>query len=71
MLIPFIEGGLKMRVEIKEGETKFPWAMMSLQDLGFWESKVSKCRKLSMQTLVNTSLLEEALGVCDAKEEEE
>ena len=41
--------------EISEVDTKFVYALklVSSKDLGFWESKVSKCQKLSMQAHFN------------------
>ena len=42
-----------MREGNREDDIKFIHAMklVALEDLGFWEAKVSKCRNLSMQAL--------------------
>ena len=53
--------------EISEGCIEFLYdvKLVSLEDLEFWEPKVSKCRKLSMQTLFSFLMLGDALGLSD------
>lgn len=43
--MPFSEGGLILTWEINEGDTRFFYTMtlVSPNDLGFWEPKVSMC----------------------------
>jgi hypothetical protein len=69
LIIPFSEGGLITCVcgEISEGDTKFLHAtrLVAREDLGFWELKVSKCRKLSKHALFDFLMLGDALGVSD------
>ena len=42
-----------MCVGNREGDVNFIYAMklVPLEDLGYWEAKMSKCRNLSMQAL--------------------
>ena len=51
--------------EISEGDTKILYAMKLVppKDVGFWEFKVLKCQKLSMQAFFNFLVLEDASGV--------
>ena len=54
--------------EINESNTIFFDATksMSLENLEIWEPKVSKCRKLSIQALLNFLVLGDALRVSAA-----
>lgn len=61
--------------EISEGHTKLIYIMklMPPKDLGFWEFKVSKCRKLSVQVLFNRLVLGDfsIMSNIDLKKKEE
>ena len=45
--------------------------LMSLENLGFWEPKVSKCWKLSMQALFSFLVLGDVIGVSGVEEEKQ